>query len=281
MSTPSFGAGAPTTGTRKNVTQRGSANRLTTRERQQARLAADIVLELERRGRRVYEIRFTGSHNKTFPRIILDRECAIATTVEDEQEDHEPVDGDVSMEAPPRGSARRPTQPARTQTAPARSPDPPSRPRVDRNALSARGSAPAAAAQLPAGTTVVGRGRVDKDAAADMVRQFKAVLTPVVRGLGGDERDGGSLLVPEHILLSFGGHKLHKLRVPIGSPAAGMSAQDFGDHLVRLYYGPGMPAVKTGELRQMLTPGATMGSMPSPPPPNAPPTQSSGFSARG
>ena len=63
--------------------------------------------------------------------------------------------------------------------------------------------------------------------------------------------------------------------------AAGMSAQDFGDHLVRLYYGPGMPAVKTGELRQMLTPGATMGSYPSPPPPNAPPTQSSGFSARG
>ena len=36
---------------------------------------------------------------------------------------------------------------------------------------------------------LVGRGRVDKDAAAAIVRQFKAVLTPVVRGLGGGEAE--------------------------------------------------------------------------------------------
>ena len=49
-----------------------------------------------------------------------------------------------------------------------------------------------------------------------------------------------------------------------------MSPQDFGDSLVRLYFDGGNPAVKSGLLSQMLTPGADAHSMPQ----NTPPKQS-------
>ena len=76
--------------------------------------------------------------------------------------------------------------------------------------------------------------RLTKSQAKQIESSTKAIVTKVVRSLGGSVQDGGKFLLPVRAL-TFGDHKV-TLRLPIGCDAAEMDDCELEFFLTESYY---------------------------------------------
>ena len=216
---------------------------LSRRDRQQVYLVQDIARELENnQPGTIHEIKLVFSGRRLHASIVFDRhrgveardgaaqrssraDCAPATTGS-----HGSVGSNAGQQPRqlPTNRAREykgPTRPVQNARLGAAQPEP----KPHRAGIPAGRDRPAAAAHL----TKVDVGIIE--------RTMKAAITPIVRALGGDEKDGAKYL-SEPFKVPLGNFKTGPIRVPLGSRAhkmhsmrPGRAAEDIGAMVLTKY----------------------------------------------
>ena len=96
---------------------------------------------------------------------------------------------------------------------------------------------------------------LSKKEAKEIERGAKAVITDVVRALGGSQQTGGRLLEPATANLQFGDHEVKALRVPTGSAASRLTPSDFEQEILSAWWDcSGNPEEGARKMRVLMTP---------------------------
>ena len=147
--------------------------------------------------------------------------------------------------APPRDQPRQPSGDGRTkQRGKERATPSPARP--------ANPNPPSGGAGRGDSGTTPEDPRLSKERVAALAKAIKGHITQVVRSMGGDETTGGDYLNPRQVI-AVGAHKA-TFRLPKGSPAADIPANELGAMLETSLYGGGDPAALEDYLTLYLNP---------------------------